>query len=128
MATLIIRPIESLDAPELELYRTLRQVEEQERAGVLVATNAKVVQRLFASRFEVLSALLTPDWFQKLEAPLRARGENEIVVYVGEKALLEKITGYHVHQGALAVGKIAAQRTLDELLVESPRPLLIAAV
>jgi hypothetical protein len=34
MATLIIRPIESLDAPELELYRTLRQVEEHERAGV----------------------------------------------------------------------------------------------
>ena len=128
MATLIIRPIESLDAPELELYRTLRQVEEQERAGVLVATNAKVVQRLFASRFEVLSALLTPDWFQKLEAPLRARGENEIVVYVGEKALLEKITGYHVHQGALAVGKIPSQPTLDELLEQSPRPLLIAAV
>jgi tRNA G18 (ribose-2'-O)-methylase SpoU len=128
MATLIIRPIESLDAPELELYRTLRQVEEHERAGVLVATNAKVVQRLIASRFSVLSALLAPEWLEKLEAPLRARGEKQIVVYVGEKSLLEKITGYHVHQGALAVGKIPSQPTLDELLEQSPRPLLIAAV
>jgi tRNA G18 (ribose-2'-O)-methylase SpoU len=128
MAQLIIKPIDSLDAPELELYRTLRQVEEHERSGVLVATNAKVVQRLLASRFEVLSALLSPDWFAKLEAQLRARSEPEIVVYVGEKPLLETITGYHLHQGALAVGKIASQRTLDELLAESPRPLLIAAV
>lgn len=128
MAQLIIKPIESLDASELEPYRTLRRVEEHERAGVLVATNAKVVQRLLVSRFGVLSTLLTPDWFQNLEGLLRARGEREIVVYVGEKSLLETITGYQVHQGALAVGKIPLQPTLNELLAEAPRPLLIAAV
>jgi hypothetical protein len=37
-----IQPIQSLDAPELSLYCTLRRVEEHERAGVLVATNAKI--------------------------------------------------------------------------------------
>ena len=76
LATLIIKPIESLDAPELELYRTLRRVEEHERAGVFVATNAKVVQRLIASRFAVLSALLTPAWLETLEAALRARRDE----------------------------------------------------
>lgn len=128
MANLIIKPLESLDAPELELYRTLRRVEEHERAGVFVATNAKVVQRLIASRFAVLSVLVTPAWLETLEAALRARPETEIIVYVGEKSLLQTITGYHLHQGALAVGKIGAQPTFDELLTESPRPLLIAAV
>lgn len=128
MAQLIVTPIAALNAPELELYSTLRRIEEHERAGVLVATNVKVVERLFASRFEVLSALLTAAWFEKFEGPLRARPEKEIVVYVGEKALLETITGYHLHQGALAVGKIPQQPTLAELLTRSPRPLLVAAV
>jgi tRNA G18 (ribose-2'-O)-methylase SpoU len=128
MATLIVTPIQSLDAPELLIYRTLQRIEQHERAGVLVATNVKVVQRLLTSRFEVLSALLTMSWLEKLEVSLKARHEKEIAVYVGEKSLLETITGYHLHQGALAVGKIPAQPTFDALLATSPRPLLLAAV
>ena len=103
VANLHIQPIQSLDAPELALYCTLRRVEEHERAGVLVATNAKVVKRLLASRYTVVSALLTPAWLEKLEPLLRARPEAEICVYVGEQKLLETITGYQLHQGALAV-------------------------
>ncbi|KAB2648846.1 MAG: RNA methyltransferase [Verrucomicrobia bacterium] len=128
MATLILKPIQSLDAPELELYLTLRRVEEHERAGVLVATNAKVVQRLLASRFTVVSALLTPAWLEKLEPELRARPESEIVVYLGDKSLLETITGYQLHQGVMAVGRIPPRPDFESLLQQSPLPLLLAAV
>lgn len=128
MATLDIRPVKNLDLPELDVYRTLRRVEEHEQAGIFVATNVKVVERLLASRFEVLSALLTPAWLEEFETALRARAEPEIIIYVGEKALLETITGYHLHQGALVVGKIKPQPTLETLLAQSPRPLLLAAV
>jgi tRNA G18 (ribose-2'-O)-methylase SpoU len=122
-----IQIVQSLDLPELALYRTLRRVEEHERAGVLVATNAKVVKRLLASRFIVVSALLTPAWLEKLEPLLRARPED-ICVYVGERKLLETITGYQLHQGALAVAKIPPQPDFETLLKNSPRPLLLAAV
>lgn len=128
MAILHIKPIQSLDAPELALYLTLRRVDEHERAGVLVATNAKVVRRLLASRFTVTSALLTPAWLKELESQLRARAENEIIVYVGEKELLETITGYQLHQGAMAVGQIPPRPDFETLLTQSPRPLLLAAV
>lgn len=128
MATLRIKKIASLDAPEFAWYLTLRRVEEHERAGILVATNAKVVQRLLASQFTVDSALLTPAWLEKLEPQLRARVEEEIVVYVGEKELLETITGYHLHQGVMAVGKIPPRPDFETLLAQSPRPLLLAAV
>ncbi len=128
MATLRLNPIQSLDAPELELYLTLRRVDEHERAGVLVATNAKVVQRLLASRFRVDSALLTPAWLEKLEPELRARPEAEIIVHVGEKHLLETITGYQLHQGVMAVGRIPPRPNFESLLEQSPRPLLLAAV
>jgi tRNA G18 (ribose-2'-O)-methylase SpoU len=127
VANLHIQTIQSLDAPELALYCTLRRVEEHERAGVLVATNAKVVKRLLASRYTVVSALLTPAWLEKLEPLLRARPED-ITVYVGERKLLETITGYQLHQGALAVAKIPPQADFETLLKNSPHPMLLAAV
>jgi tRNA G18 (ribose-2'-O)-methylase SpoU len=122
-----IQTVQSLDAPELALYRTLKRVEEHERAGVLVAANNKVIKRLLASRFTVESALLTPVWLEKLETQLRARAEA-IQVFVAEPPLLETITGYKLHQGALAVAKIPPQPDLETLLNNAPRPLLIAAV
>lgn len=128
MATLLVTPIQSLDDPDFELYRTLRRTDEHERAGFFVATNAKVVQRLISSRLEVISALLTESWLKKFEDSLRTRPEKDIVVYVGDKSLLETITGYHLHQGAMAVGRIPRQPTVNELLAVSPRPLLLAAV
>lgn len=127
MAIQHIQPVQSLDLTELKLYLTLRRVEEHERQGVLVAANNKVISRLLSSRFTVVSALVTPAWLERLEPQLRARPEN-ILVYVAEPPLLEKITGYKLHQGALAVAKIPPQPDFDTLLQDSPRPRLLAAV
>ena len=128
MATLHIQHVQDLDAPELALYRTLKRVEEHERAGVLVAANVKVIQRLLASRYTVVSALLTPEWLEKLEPQLRGRLETDLPVYLAGQKLLETITGYRMHQGALAVAKIPPLADLETLLKHSPRPLLLAAV
>lgn len=127
VALLHIETVQSLDAPELALYRTLRRPDEHERAGVLVATNVKVLQRLLASRFPVVTLLLTPAWLERLKPALLARPE-ELHVFLGEKALLETLTGYQLHQGALAVARIPPQRSLEELIEDAPRPLLLAAV
>ena len=113
--------------PELALYRTLRRTDEHEQAGVLVAANAKVIQRLLASRFTVVYALLTPAWLDQLRPFLLARPEG-ICIYVAEQKILETITGYKMHQGALAVAKIPQQPDFETLLKNSPRPLLLAAV
>ncbi len=127
MAISRIQPVQSLAAPELALYLTLKREEDHERAGVLVAANWKVIKRLLASRYTVVSALLTPVWLEKLEPQLRARPEV-IDVYVAEPPLLETIIGYKMHQGALAVAKIPPLPDLETLLKNSPRPLLLAAV
>lgn len=128
MATLRIQSVQSLDAPELALYLTLKRVEEHERAGVLVAANIKTVKRLLASRYAVVSVLVKPAWLEKLEPQLRARPEAELPVYVAEQKLLETITGYKMHQGALAAAKIPPLPDFETLLANSPRPLLLAAV
>jgi len=127
MSVLHIQPVQSLETPELELYRTLRRTEEHEQAGVLVAANAKVIRRLLASRFTVVSALLTPAWLEQFEPLLRTRPE-QISIYVAEQKVLETITGYKMHQGALAVARIPPRPDFENLLENSPRPLLLAAV
>ena len=127
MAILHIQSVETLDLPELKIYLTLRRVEEHERAGVLVAANNKTIKRLLASRFTVLSALLTPAWLERLKPQLQARPEG-IRVYVAEPPPLETITGYKLHQGALAVAQIPPPPSLESLLQNSRRPLLLAAV
>lgn len=127
MAISQITAVQSLAAPELHWYLTLKRVDEHEQAGVLVAANIKVIKRLLASRYTVVSALLTPAWLEKLEPQLRARTET-IAVFVAEPAMLETITGYKLHQGALAVATIPPPPDLATLLKNSPRPLLLAAV
>jgi len=128
VATLHIKPVQALDAPELALYLTLRRIDEHERAGVLVAANAKVIKRLLASRFTVVSTLLTPAWLERFEPQLRTRPEVELPIYVAEQKVLETITGYTLHQGALAVAKIPPQPDFATLLENSAHPLLLAAV
>ena len=127
MASLKIQTVTNLDAPELAIYLTLRRVDEHERARVLVAANIKTVRRLLASRFTVVSALVTPAWFKNLEPLLRTRPE-EIRVFLAEQKLLETITGYTMHQGALAVARIPPPADFATLLKSSPQPLLLAAV
>lgn len=122
-----IQSIQSLELPELELYRTLKRVDEHERAGVMVAANVKVIKRLLASRYTVVSALVTPEWWEKLEPLFQARTEA-IHVFIAEKQLLENITGYKMHQGALAAATIPPLPDLATVLKSARRPWLLAAV
>ena len=100
---------------------------EQRQQGIFVAEGEKVVRRLLASKFPVVSVLLPEKWLRELEPILQGRPE-QIQVYVTEKKLLETLTGFSMYQGLLAVGKIPAQTPLDELLARSLRPHLLVAV
>jgi tRNA G18 (ribose-2'-O)-methylase SpoU len=62
-----------------------------------------------------------------LEPLLRARQE-EVVVFVAEKELLETLTGFSMYQGLLAVGEVPSPVMLDDILERSVRPWLLAAV
>lgn len=122
------RWIESLDLPELEPYRTLKRPLAHREQQLFVVTNAKVVQRFLQSRFQVVSLLLTQEWLEQLRPLLEQRPEEEIPAFLGDKKLLETISGYSMHQGVLAVGRIPEQPTLAAVLAARPAPRLLAAV
>jgi tRNA G18 (ribose-2'-O)-methylase SpoU len=121
-----VQRIESFARPELQPYRTMRRHEEHRHEGIFVAEGEKVVRRLLQSRFTVVSMLLPEKWLGDFEPLLRARPEH-IEVFLGEKKLLETLTGFSMYQGLLAVGKIPPLPSLEEILARSPQPRLFVA-
>jgi tRNA G18 (ribose-2'-O)-methylase SpoU len=121
------RSIQSLDLPELQPYRTMRRQVEHRRQGIFVAEGEKVVRRLLASHFPVISVLLPEKWYRELEPVLKARPEV-IQVFIAEKSLLETLTGFSMYQGLLALARIPPGPSLDQILEQTPPPLLLAAV
>jgi tRNA G18 (ribose-2'-O)-methylase SpoU len=118
----LIREIESLELPELQPYRTLRRPIDHHREGIFVAEGGKVVQRMIDAGIEVVSVLLSPEWL----ARLRMSGEHS--VFVAPQALLESIVGFRLHQGVMAIGRIPAQPSVEEVLRRSERPWLLLAL
>ena len=98
-----ITRITDLDRPELADYSrltdvALRRVSEPE-GGLYLAESSKVIERALAAGHVPRSVLLTERWLDDV-APLVADHEGDL--FVGSAELLETLTGYHLHRGALA--------------------------
>jgi tRNA G18 (ribose-2'-O)-methylase SpoU len=122
-----LRHIDTLEIPELQPYRTLRQTADHEKQGIFVAEGEKVVARLLESDIQIISVLITPEWL----AVYRNRLESkpwDLAVFLGKKDLLNSIVGFHLHQGIMAVAKIPPSISLDSIAKQSPKPNLFVAI
>jgi tRNA G18 (ribose-2'-O)-methylase SpoU len=75
--------------------RTAREPAE----GLFMAEGEKVIRRALAAGYRMRSMLLTPRWTEAMRDVIERAGAP---VYLVEPALAERVTGYHVHRGALA--------------------------
>lgn len=119
--------VDSLDHPELAPFRTLRRSAEHRRQGLFVAEGGAVVERLLATELEVVSLLLSRTWLDRLAPALSARSRAP-AVWVAEHRLLERIVGFPLHQGAMALARIPPQPSLDAVLEEPRKPWLLLAI
>ena len=112
--------IEQADDPRLHDYVGLTDMELRKRTepeqGLFIAEGEKVIARAVDAGYPVRSMLLSDKWLEPM-APLIARAEAP--VYLGSPALLEEVTGFHVHRGALAA--------MGRLPLPDPAALLAAA-
>lgn len=126
----------SLDDPQLRPYRTLRRSVEHIQIGIFVAEGERVVRRLLASALEVVSILVTKEWYERLEADKelgrassRARASSTpIAVFIASKELLQTIVGYRLHQGIMAVGRVPASPRLEQMAEWKERRHLMVAL
>ena len=101
MATAVF--VESAADPRLADYRALTDVELRRRTepadGIFIAEGELVIRRASAAGYPIRSALTSERWLPPI-AELAA--DADVPLFVGSEALLEEITGFHVHRGALA--------------------------
>ena len=119
-------PITDLDAPGLADYSrltdvALRRVSEP-ADGLYIAESTKVIGRALRAGHRPRSVLLQEQWLPDL-APLLEH--EDVPVYVGDAPLLERLTGYHLHRGALASMHRPPLRPVAELLVDARRVVVL---
>jgi tRNA G18 (ribose-2'-O)-methylase SpoU len=122
-----LRPIQSLDAPDLAPYRTMRRPMDHVHQGIFVAEGEKVVRRMLEHPgIGVVSVLLADKWVPHFERAFAAHPQ-QFDVFTASTGLLEQLVGFHLYQGVLAVGRIPPAPSLESLLAGSPHPRLFVA-
>ncbi len=124
-----IAPITSLDEPALADYArltdvALRRVTEPE-GGLYIAESLTVIERALRAGHEPRSVLTSERWLPELEALL---GDRDVTVHVGSAGLLEELTGFHLHRGALASMHRPSLTPVAELLRDARRIVIVEDV
>lgn len=97
----------------------LRSKIEPER-GLYMAESANVIERAIRAGHRPRSFLMSRRWLPTLdkliEAATGARDGADIPVFVADEDILEQMTGFHLHRGALAAMQRPVLPSLDDLL------------
>ncbi|HEY4187119.1 MAG TPA: RNA methyltransferase [Polyangia bacterium] len=113
-----VETVEDPNDPRLADYRHMKDRDLSAEGGRFVAESELVVRRLLESGLEVLSVLATPLRLSTLGDALASATHP---IYSATQAVLDAITGFHVHRGCLAIG----QRPRDTALPAAARTVLV---
>jgi tRNA G18 (ribose-2'-O)-methylase SpoU len=118
--------VHDADDPRLADYRSLTDVALRTRIepphGLFIAEGALVIERALSAGYQLRSALMSPQWLDRTAASLQT---SDAPVYVGSEGLLQTVTGFHVHRGALAAVHRRPLREFGELLSRARRLVVI---
>lgn len=108
-------------------YRDLTDVALRTRiepeTGVFIAESAAVIERAVAAGHQPVSVLMEDKWVDRMGPILE--GSPDTSIYVGDSGVLEAITGFHVHRGALALMKRPQLPTVESVIAEASRVLIL---
>lgn len=110
-------------------YRALTDVELRRRTepaqGIFIAEGELVIRRALQAGYPMRSALMTQRWVSSVADLV---SDVDVPLYVGSEALLESVTGFHVHRGALAaMGRLPLKNAAD-LVSRSSRLVVLEEV
>jgi len=100
----VVIQVSELSDPRLDDFSrltdvALRRVREPEE-GLYIAESRKVIARALAAGHTPRAVLCPHDWVDSVLDILD--GYPDVPIFVAESDVLEQITGYHMHRGALA--------------------------
>lgn len=101
----------------------LRRRSEPER-GLYIAESEKVIRRALAAGHRPRSFLMAERWLADLADVVAAAEADGIPVFVGQHDVIEGLTGFHLHRGALAAMQRPVLRSVP-VLVRGARRVLV---
>ncbi len=104
--------ITDLDDPRIAVYRALKATNLTRGLGQFVVEGEKLVERLLASRFPVVSILATDRHQRRLPSSL----PPAVQVYVVPFELIHSLVGFPFHQGLLACGERISWPSCEEIV------------
>ena len=108
-------------------YRDLTDVALRARfepaSGVYIAESASVIERALAAGHVPISILMEDKWLERMAPILSAIAD--LPVYVGDKNVLEEITGFHVHRGALALMRRPSLPSVADVIAGASRLIVL---
>jgi tRNA G18 (ribose-2'-O)-methylase SpoU len=121
--------VEDADDPRLRDYTGLTDVELRRKRepaeGLFIAEGEKVIRRARDAGYEMRSMLLSAKWVDVMRDVI---DELPAPVYAVSPELAERVTGYHVHRGALASMQRKPLPTADDLLQTACRVAVMESV
>lgn len=127
MADLIT--VDDPEDPRLRDYTGLTDVELRRKRepaeGLFIAEGEKVIRRARHAGYEMRSMLLSAKWVDVMRDVI---DEVPAPVYAVSPVLAERVTGYHVHRGALASMQRKPLPTAGELLRSARRVVIMESV
>lgn len=99
--------------PRLTDFVGLRDAQLRQHEARFIAEGVKIIERSFAAGCTPRALLLQPRWLPGLAAVLE--GWPDVPVYVGSEAMIEQVSGFHVHRGALGSFDRPAEATWAQL-------------
>jgi tRNA G18 (ribose-2'-O)-methylase SpoU len=124
-----IERITDLERPELRDFTSLTDVAlrrvSEPAGGLYLAESTKVIERALAAGHVPRAFLLIEQWLPDVERMLAAYDHDDVPVFVGAPELLQRLTGFDMHRGAIASMNRPALVPVDELLAGARRVVVL---
>lgn len=128
----MIEQVRDLTDPRLADYVGLTDVALRRRLeperGLYIAESEKVIRRALAVGHRPRSLLMATRWLTDLADVVADAERNDVPVFVGEHAVLEELTGFHLHRGALAAMHRPPSASVEQVLAGARRVAVLEDV
>ena len=105
----------------------LRRRTEPER-GLYIAESQKVIRRALRAGHRPRSYLMARRWLEDLADIVADAEADGIPVYFGDHDVIEQLTGFHLHRGALAAMQRPPLPSVESLIADARRVIVLEDV
>ncbi len=108
--------ITNIDDPRISFYQNLRFTPKSHiDQNVFVVEGEKTSKKLLESELDIISFFALSDYYNEYSALLKSKGVGDNFQFYADKELMNKIVGYKLHQGIMAIAKQPEEKALEDL-------------